>query len=102
VAISFCTGDERDELRAIEDLIGQRLTVEIKDPGYGSEPAKAASGGQRGNRPRGGGGQGSRGQGSRGKGSRGKGSGTGRRTGSGQGSGAKGPGQRRRSATSAR
>jgi ATP-dependent RNA helicase RhlE len=92
VAISFCTGDERDELRAIEDLIGQRLTVEMKDPGYGNESPKPASGGPRGNGSRGGGGQGNRG----------KRQGSGSRSGTRQGPRGKGPGQRRRTATSAR
>jgi ATP-dependent RNA helicase RhlE len=36
IAISFCTADERDELRAIETLIGQRLDVEDLQTGVDS------------------------------------------------------------------
>lgn len=31
IAVSFCTSEERDELRAIEKLIGKRLTIENPD-----------------------------------------------------------------------
>jgi ATP-dependent RNA helicase RhlE len=41
IAISFCTGDERGELRAIEQLIGETLFVENPEVGFRSaEPAR--------------------------------------------------------------
>lgn len=39
IAISYCTGDERDELRAIESLIGKKIPVENPE-----EPFEAPSG----------------------------------------------------------
>lgn len=52
IAISFCTGDERDELSAIESLIGQKLKVENPEERF--EPASNAPKG----RGQGGGGRG--------------------------------------------
>ncbi len=36
IAISFCTADERSELRAIESLTGERLLIENPEVGFGS------------------------------------------------------------------
>lgn len=47
IAISFCTGDERGELRAIEQLIGETLFIENPEVGFRStEPAKKRPSGQ--------------------------------------------------------
>ncbi len=55
IAISFCTGDERGELSAIESLIGQKLKVENPEERF--EPASNAPKGRGqgggGGRPRG-------------------------------------------------
>jgi ATP-dependent RNA helicase RhlE len=55
IAISFCTGDERDELYAIESLIGQKLKVENPEERFeaasASPPARGGRGGG-GSRPR--------------------------------------------------
>lgn len=40
IAISFCTSDERDELRAIESLIGQRIDAEDLRTGTDSRETK--------------------------------------------------------------
>lgn len=82
IAISFCTGDERDELSAIESLIGQKLKVENPEERF--EPASNAPKG----RGQGGGG---RGQGGGGRSGGDRPSGTGRSSG----------GQSRRGSTSA-
>lgn len=48
IAISFCTRDERRELKAIEDLTGERLPIENPEVGFASgEPAKKKPNGQR-------------------------------------------------------
>ncbi len=57
IAISFCTGDERGELSAIESLIGQKIKVENPEERF--EPASNAPQG----RGQGGGGRGHRGGG---------------------------------------
>ncbi|TWT55884.1 DEAD/DEAH box helicase [Allorhodopirellula solitaria] len=67
VAISFCTGDERGELNAIESLIGQKLKIENPEERF--EPASNAP--KSGGRGQGGRGQGGRGQGARGQGGQG-------------------------------
>jgi ATP-dependent RNA helicase RhlE len=52
IAISFCTSDERDELRAIESLIGQRLDAEDLRTGTDSrDPKKRGEQSTRGGRP---------------------------------------------------
>ena len=55
IAISFCTSDERSELRAIESLIGQRLDVEDLQTGADSREAKkrGEESGVRGGHPKG-------------------------------------------------
>ncbi len=51
IAISFCTGDERNELKAIERLIGQQLRVENPEAKFeSSEPATKRGGPRRTNR----------------------------------------------------
>jgi len=42
IAISFCTADEQDELRAIEKLIGQRLLIENPEAGFGNRESKSS------------------------------------------------------------
>jgi len=67
VAISFCTGDERGELHAIESLIGQKLKVENPEEKFeaANPSAKPARGGGRSQgRGQGGGQGGGRGYGS--------------------------------------
>ncbi|MFG0288187.1 MAG: DEAD/DEAH box helicase [Rhodopirellula sp. JB044] len=54
IAISFCTGDERDELRAIESLIGQKIQVENPEEQFEAPSGKPK---QRGGRGRTGGGR---------------------------------------------
>jgi len=39
IAISFCTGDEREELQAIEKLIGQRIPIENPEAKFTSSAA---------------------------------------------------------------
>lgn len=64
IAISFCTGDERDELRAIESLIGQKLKIENPEERFeapSGAPKQRGGGGGRG-RSGGGGGRSGGGQ----------------------------------------
>lgn len=55
IAISFCTGDERDELRAIESLIGKKIPVENPEEAFAApsgvpkQRGGGRSGGGRGN-----------------------------------------------------
>jgi ATP-dependent RNA helicase RhlE len=48
IAISFCTADERDKLRAIEKLIGQQLRIENPEARFdSSQPSATKQGGAR-------------------------------------------------------
>ncbi|WP_197168173.1 DEAD/DEAH box helicase [Neorhodopirellula pilleata] len=64
IAISFCTGDERDELRAIESLIGKKIPVENPEEAF-EAPSGAPK--QRGGGGRSGGGGNGGGRGSSGR-----------------------------------
>jgi len=44
IAISFCTGDEREELRAIESLIGQKLRIENPEAKFESKQSPVTKG----------------------------------------------------------
>jgi ATP-dependent RNA helicase RhlE len=50
IAISFCTSDEQGELRAIEQLIGQRLTIENPEARFSAVTSSTSK--QRGTRRR--------------------------------------------------
>ena len=65
IAISYCTGDERDELRAIESLIGKKIPVENPEEQFEAPSGKPKRGGGGGRRSGGGRSGGQQGRGSK-------------------------------------